>query len=82
MKLPNSDCCAIRECTSTTLPRTPRGIKIIDAFQHPQQQALTQSVQRSKKDLKDFLLENEEVQPESTPFTWTKGPENIPVIFI
>jgi transposase len=40
-------------------------------------QALTQSVQRSKKDLKDFLvryLKNYSENP--TPFTWTKRPEH------
>lgn len=40
-------------------------------------QALTHSVQRSKKDLKDFLLRylnNYSQNP--TPFTWTKGPEH------
>jgi hypothetical protein len=41
-------------------------------------QALTQSVQRSKKDLKDFLhryLKRYSENP--TPFTWTKGPEQL-----
>jgi len=41
-------------------------------------QALTQSVQRSKKDLKDFLLQylnNYSQNP--TPFTWTKGPDRL-----
>ena len=40
-------------------------------------QALTQSVQRSKKDLKDLLhryLNKHSENP--TPFTWTKGPEH------
>jgi transposase len=40
-------------------------------------QALTQSVQRSKKDLKDFLLRYLKKYSQSpTPFTWTKGPEH------
>jgi transposase len=40
-------------------------------------QALTQSVQRSKKDLKDFLLRYLKQYSENpTPFTWTKGPEH------
>jgi transposase len=39
-------------------------------------QALTQSVQRSKKDLKDFLLRYLKKYSENpTPFTWTKGPD-------
>ena len=40
-------------------------------------QALTQSVHRSKRDLKEFLLrylKNYSQHP--TPFTWTKGPEH------
>src|SRR5216683_5834078 len=41
-------------------------------------QALTQSVQRSKKDLKDFLLRYLNTYSENpTPFTWTKGPEHL-----
>lgn len=40
-------------------------------------QALTQSVQRSKKDLKDLLLRYLKKYSENpTPFTWTKGPEH------
>lgn len=40
-------------------------------------QALTQSVQRSKKDLKDFLLLYlKKYSQNPTPFTWTKGPEH------
>ena len=40
-------------------------------------QALTQSVHRSKKDLKDFLLRYLKKYSENpTPFTWTKGPEH------
>jgi transposase len=40
-------------------------------------QALTHSVQRSKKDLKDFLLRYLKKYSENpTPFTWTKGPEH------
>lgn len=40
-------------------------------------QALTQSVQRSKKDLKDFLIRYLKRYSENpTPFTWTKGPEH------
>src|SRR6202165_1742569 len=40
-------------------------------------QALTQSVQRSKKDLKDFLVRYLKKYSENpTPFTWTKGPEH------
>ena len=40
-------------------------------------QALTQSVQRSKKDWKDFLLRYLKQYSENpTPFTWTKGPEH------
>jgi len=40
-------------------------------------QALTQSVQRSKKDLKDFLIRYIKKYSENpTPFTWTKGPEH------
>jgi transposase len=41
-------------------------------------QALTQSVHRSKKDLKDFLLRYLKKYSENpTPFTWTKGPEQL-----
>jgi transposase len=41
-------------------------------------QALTQSVQRSKKDLKDFLIRYLKKYGEHpTPFTWTKGPEQL-----
>jgi len=41
-------------------------------------QALTQSVHRSKKDLKDFLLRYLKKYGENpTPFTWTKGPEQL-----
>jgi transposase len=41
-------------------------------------QALTQSVQRSKKDLKDFLIRYLKKYGENpTPFTWTKGPEQL-----
>ncbi len=41
-------------------------------------QALTQSVQRSKKDLKDFLIQYLKKYSENpTPFTWTKGPEQL-----
>ncbi len=40
-------------------------------------QALTQSVQRSKKDLKDVLLRYlKKYSEHPTPFTWTKGPEH------
>jgi transposase len=40
-------------------------------------QALTQSVQRSKKDLKDLLLRYlNKYSQNPTPFTWTKGPEH------
>ncbi len=40
-------------------------------------QALTQSVHRSKKDLKDFLhLYLKKFSENPTPFTWTKGPEH------
>jgi transposase len=40
-------------------------------------QALTHSVQRSKKDLKDFLLRYlKKYSQNPTPFTWTKGPEH------
>jgi transposase len=40
-------------------------------------QALTQSVHRSKKDLKDFLIRYLAKYSENpTPFTWTKGPEH------
>src|SRR6202171_11021 len=40
-------------------------------------QALTHSVQRSKKDLKDFLIRYLKKYSENpTPFTWTKGPEH------
>ena len=40
-------------------------------------QALTQSVHRSKKDLKDFLLRYlKKYSQNPTPFTWTKGPEH------
>jgi transposase len=40
-------------------------------------QALTKSVQRSKKDLKDFLLRYlKQYSQNPTPFTWTKGPEH------
>jgi hypothetical protein len=38
-------------------------------------QALTHSVQRTKKDLKDFLLRYLKKYSENPmPFTWTKGP--------
>jgi transposase len=41
-------------------------------------QALTQSVQRSKKDLKDFLIRYlKKYGEDPTPFTWTKGPEQL-----
>lgn len=41
-------------------------------------QALTHSVQRSKRDLKDFLLRYLKQYGENpTPFTWTKGPEQL-----
>jgi transposase len=40
-------------------------------------QALTHSVQRSKKDLKEFLLRYlKKYSQHPTPFTWTKGPEH------
>lgn len=40
-------------------------------------QALTHSVQRSKKDLKDFLIRYlKKYSQNPTPFTWTKGPEH------
>jgi hypothetical protein len=40
-------------------------------------QALTHSVQRSKKDLKDLLLRYlHQYSQNSKPFTWTKGPEH------
>jgi transposase len=40
--------------------------------------ALTQSVQRSKKDLKDLLLRYlKKYSEDPTPFTWTKGPEQL-----
>jgi transposase len=40
-------------------------------------QALTHSVQRSKKDLKAFLLRYlKKYSQNPTPFTWTKGPEH------
>jgi hypothetical protein len=40
-------------------------------------QALTHSVQRSKKDLKDLLLRYlKKYSLHPTPFTWTKGPEH------
>lgn len=40
-------------------------------------QALTQSVHRSKKDLKEFLLQYlKKYSQNPTPFTWTKGPEH------
>jgi len=41
-------------------------------------QALKQSVHRSKKDLKDFLIRYLRKYSENpTPFTWTKGPEQL-----
>jgi hypothetical protein len=41
-------------------------------------QALKQSVLRSKKELKDFLIRYLQKYSESpTPFTWTKGPEHL-----
>src|SRR6202167_5961921 len=41
-------------------------------------QALTQSVHRSEKELKDFLLGYLKKYSENpTPFTWTKGPEQL-----
>ena len=40
-------------------------------------QALTQSVQRSKKDLKELLHRYLNKYSENpTPFTWTKGPQH------
>jgi transposase len=40
-------------------------------------QALTQSVHRSKRDLKDFLIRYlKKYGQNPTPFTWTKGPEH------
>src|ERR1700682_4464351 len=40
-------------------------------------QALTHSVQRSKQELKDFLLRYlKKYSQNPTPFTWTKGPEH------
>jgi hypothetical protein len=41
-------------------------------------QARTQSVPRSKKDQKDFLLRYLKKYSENpTPFTWTKGPDQL-----
>ena len=41
-------------------------------------QALTQSVQRSKRDLKEFLLRYLKKYSENPkPFTWTKGPDQL-----
>jgi hypothetical protein len=41
-------------------------------------QARTQSVPPSKKDLKDFLLRYLKKYSENpTPFTWTKGPDQL-----
>ena len=41
-------------------------------------QGLTQSVHRSKKDLKDFLHRYlKKYSEDPTPFTWTKGPEHL-----
>jgi transposase len=41
-------------------------------------QALKQSVHRSKKELKDFLIRYLQKYSENpTPFTWTKGPEHL-----
>ena len=41
-------------------------------------QALTQSVQRSKKELKEFLLRYlDRYSQNPTPFTWTKGPDQL-----
>jgi transposase len=41
-------------------------------------QALTQSVQHSKKDLKELLLRYlKKYSDNPTPFTWTKGPEQL-----
>jgi hypothetical protein len=41
-------------------------------------QALTQSVHRSQKELKDFLIRYLQQYSENpTPFTWTKGPEHL-----
>ncbi len=41
-------------------------------------QALTHSVHRSKKELKDFLIQYLRKYSENpTPFTWTKGPEQL-----
>ncbi len=46
-------------------------------------QALTQSVQRSKKDLKDFLLRYLKKYSENpTPFVWTKAPEHFQRIIL
>ena len=40
-------------------------------------QALTQSLQRSEKELKDLLLRYlKKYSQNPTPFTWTKGPEH------
>jgi hypothetical protein len=45
-------------------------------------QALTQSVHRSKKELKEFLIRYLKQYSENpTPFTWTEGPEHLqPII--
>jgi hypothetical protein len=41
-------------------------------------QALTQSVHRSKKELKQFLIRYlKQYSKNPTPFTWTKGPEHL-----
>jgi hypothetical protein len=45
-------------------------------------QALTQSVHRSKKELKEFLIRYLKQYSENpTSFTWTKGPEHLQRIF-
>jgi hypothetical protein len=41
-------------------------------------QALTQSVHRSKKELKEFLIRYlKQYSEHPTPFTWTQGPEHL-----
>jgi hypothetical protein len=66
---------------STSLtPTNPAGPSVSPAecfFSILTKQALTQSVQRSKKELNDLLLRHlKKYSQNPTPFTWTKGPEH------
>jgi len=60
-------------------PTHPSWMNMIECFfSLLTRQARTQSVQPSKKDLKDFLLRYLKKYSENpTPFTWTKGPDQL-----